>query len=162
MKIEKIYLTKDNLEKIKNIDDTFYKGKNKSKIDWYLNRYTSNHFAYVIKDDNDNYIGYIGAVPIKKELYEAFIKGVLINDIDINPQMFVEKSKYFYIISFVILEEYRHQGLGLKLIKNIIKTIDKGRYIALTVSKEGEVTAKKFMHLKKQINDDIAVFEIKF
>ena len=81
---------------------------------------------------------------------------------DINPQMFVKKSKYFYIISFVILEEYRHKGLGIKLIKNIIKTIDKGKYIALTVSKEGEAIAKKFMKKKKQINDDIAVFEIKF
>ena len=70
MKIEKIYLTKDNIIKIKEIDDTFYEGNNLNDLDWYLERYNDKHFAYVLLDDNDNYVGYIIAIPIKKVLYK--------------------------------------------------------------------------------------------
>lgn len=160
MKIEKIYLTKDNLTKIKNIDDLCYNEENKTDLNWYLERFTPNHIAYVILDENNNYIGYIIAVPIKKELYDAITNGVLINDLNINPAMFIASSKYNYIVSFVILEGYRHQGLGINLIKNIINIVEKGKYCALTISEDGEMIAKKFMHLKHQINDKTAVFEI--
>ena len=47
------------------------------------------------------------------------------------------------------------------MLTTIINIVDKGYYCALTVSKEGAGVAKKFMHLKKQINDDVAVFEVK-
>ena len=160
MRIEKINLTKDNLIKIKEIDDLFYTDDH-IDLDWYLERYNSKHIGYLLLNDHNVCIGYIVSVPVKKELYDALIKGVLVNDLNINPDMFIDKSKYNYIVSFIILEEYRHQGLGLELIKNIIKTVDKGFYCALTVSQEGAAISKKFMHLKKQINDDIAVFEIK-
>lgn len=126
MKIEKIYLTKDNLKKIKKIDDLYYKGENKTDLNWYLERFSSKHIGYVLLNGKSEYIGYIISVPVKKELYDALIGGVLVNDININPDMFINKSKYNYIVSFVILEEYRHMGLGVELIKNIINIVDKG------------------------------------
>lgn len=160
MKIEKIPLNKENLIKIKKIDDLYFT-EDITDLNWYLERYTTKHTAYVIKDNQDNYQGYIIAVPIKKVLYKAITNGVLINDININPDMFVNKSKYHYIASFVILEKHRHKGLGLKLIKSIIKLVDKGYYCALVMSNEGDAISKKYMHLKKKINENISVYEIK-
>ena len=159
MKIEKINLTKDNLLKIKEIDDLFYRDDS-TTIEWYLERYTPNHIGYVLKDENDNFCGYIVSVPVKKELYDAITNGVLVNDININPKMYIESSNYNYIVSFVLLEEYRHQGLGTKIIESISNSMAKGKYCALTISKEGNNIAKKFMNLKMQINDDISVYEI--
>ena len=114
MKVEKISLTKDNLLKIKSIDETFYKSN--LDIDWYLERYTNKHNGYILYD-NDKAVGYNVSVPIKKELYDALINGVLLNDININPNMFIEDSYYNYIVSIVILEEYRHQGMGNLLLE---------------------------------------------
>ena len=159
MTIEKIYLTKENLIKIKEIDDIFYRN-DITPLEWYLERLTPKHTGYIIKD-NDKVVGYLVAVPIRKECYEAIIKGVIINDIYINPNMYVEKSKYHYIVSFVLLEEYRHKGIGTKLILQVIKKVEKGYYCALTISQEGAALSKKFMKRKKQLNDNVAVFEIK-
>ena len=44
MKIEEVNLTKDNLIKIEEIDNTFYKN-DITGIDWYLQRYNENHKA---------------------------------------------------------------------------------------------------------------------
>ena len=161
MKIEKIYLTEENLIRIKKIDDLYYEGENITDLNWYTDRYTSKHVGYVLLNEKNEYIGYIIAVPVKKELYDALINGVLVNDININPDMFINKSKYNYISAFVLLKEYRHQGIGVELIKSIINIVDKGSYCALTISKEGASISKRFMHLKKQINSDVAVYEMK-
>ncbi len=159
MEFERVNLNKDILIEIKKIDDIFYKDDN-TTLDWYLERYTDKHIGYLIKD-NGKIVGYIVSVPIKKVLYNALINGVLVNDININPDMFITRSRYNYIVSFVMLPEYRHKGLGTKLIKSIIKNVKRGYYCALAISKEGNALSGKFMKLKKKINEDISVYEIK-
>ncbi len=158
MRVEKISLTKDNLLKIKSIDETFYKSN--LDIDWYLERYTNKHNGYILYD-NDKAVGYIVSVPIKKEFYDALINGVLLNDININPNMFIEDSYYNYIVSIVILEEYRHQGMGNLLLETLINNAKKGLYCALTISKEGSILANKYMNLKLKINNEVSVYELK-
>ena len=158
MKVEKVSLTKDNLLKIKSIDETFYKSN--LDIDWYLERYTNKHIGYLLYN-NDKAIGYIVSVPIKKELYDALVNGVLLNDTNINPDMFVEDSYYNYIVSIVILEEYRHQGFTKLLLANPLNNAKDGLYSALTISKEGSILASKYMNLKLKINDKVSVYELK-
>ena len=65
------------------------------------------------------------------------------------------------IISFVLLPEYRHKGFGSELIKSILKNVRHGYYCSLAISKEGNTISKKYMKLKKIINDNINVYEIK-
>lgn len=89
MQIIEDKLTKDNLLKIKKIDDKFYNSPI-TNIDWYLERYTKNHKGIFLLD-NEKVVGYLISVPIKQALYEALINGVFINDLYINPQMFIEK-----------------------------------------------------------------------
>ena len=50
MKIEKVFLTKEALVKIKQIDDRFY--IDVPNIEWYLERYNENHYAYCLFDNN--------------------------------------------------------------------------------------------------------------
>lgn len=154
MKIEKFFLTKENLLKIKEIDDEFY--KNSIDIEWYLERYNSNHYSYCLID-NDKVVGYIVSVPVKKELYDAITNGVILNDFDINPKMFLNKSEYNYIISCVIKENYRGKGYGRLLMEKLLENLN-GYICCLTISQAGYKLANKHMILKENLNDKVAVF----
>lgn len=155
IKIEKVSLTKENLLKIKKVDDSFYK-EDLLTLEWYIERYNENNNGFLLMND-DCCVGYLVSVPIKKELYKAIINGVLINDLYINPNMIVNKSKYQYIVSSVILDNYRHKGYGKEMMKELLKN-EKKVFCALTITKDGYNLAKKFMKLKLKINDDTNVF----
>lgn len=157
MRIKKIKLTKENLLKIQDIDDLYYKNAI-TGIDWYLERFNFHHYAYVLMDDMDNYFGYIASSPIKKEYYDAIVSGVIINDVHINPKMYVNTSDYHYISSIVILDEYRNKGFGSELLKSLLKDISNKKYCAITISKEGYNLIKRYMDIKLIINDNTTVF----
>lgn len=155
MKIEEVNLTKENLIKIENIDNTFYKN-DITGIDWYLQRYNKDHKA-ILLFDNDKCVGYCVFVPIKKELYEALVNGVLINDVNINPKMYINKSKYNYVVSSVILKEYRGKGYATLMIEKLLEN-KTGKFVALTISNDGYKLASKFMDFKLKISNEINVF----
>ena len=71
--------------------------------------------------------------------------------------MILENSKYNYIVSSVILEEYRNKGYGQKMIEKLFKE-NKGKYCVLTITKAGYNLYKKYMKHKKEINKDVHVF----
>lgn len=159
MRVEKINLTKEKLLKIKKIDDSFYIN-DKLNIDWYTERYKEFHNGYLLINEKEEAVGYIIVVPVKKELYDAIISGVLVNDIHINPNMFIERSNYHYLSSFVLKKEYRHQNYGLLLINELAKDV-KGNICCLAVSEDGNHKAEEYMNLKEKLNDKVSVFEIK-
>lgn len=156
MKIEVRNLSKDNLLEIQKIDKKFY-NDDLLNIDWYLKRYNEKHKGIFLLD-NEKIVGYLVSVPIKKELYEAITNGVLINDLYINPSMFIEDSNYHYIVSCVILKEYQEKGYGSLMMSKLFKN-SKGKFCALTISNKGYNLAKKFLNLKININEEISVFE---
>ncbi len=159
MIIEKVSLSKNNLEEIKKIDDEFFSDENLT-MDFYLNRYNEKHNGYILKDENKNVLGYLVSVPVKKELYNAIKKGVITNDLFINPQMFINKSKYNYIVSICILQEYRKKGYGKQLFETFLKDRKTGKYISLTITKEGYTLLNKYMNMMKKINNETAIFEL--
>ncbi len=156
VRIIEVKLNKENLEKIYNIDKTFYKDEILT-MSWYLKRYNENHNAILILDDKNNCVGYLVSVPIKKELYETIKKGIIINDLYINPNMYINDSKYYYISSFVIINEYRYKGHGQKMLEYLFKNC-KGKYCALTITNDGFRIAKKNMKLFCTINEKTNVF----
>lgn len=160
MKIEKVNLTKENLLKIKKIDDLFYT-KDKLEFEWYLQRYKESHYAYFLIDDNSDVVGYMVSVPIKRELYDTIVNGVLINDLNINPRMYVTESEYNYIVSCVINEEYRYKNYGKRLLENLLKDLN-GYICCLTISKDGYNLISKYMDLKLNINEIVSVFVKKY
>lgn len=156
LKIKKIKLTKSNLKKIMEIDSTFYIDDVLS-IKWYLERYNKNHSATILMNSNKDYVGYIVSVPIKKELYDALLNGVLINDLYINPKMYSIESKYYYIVSCVILKKYRGLGYGKILMNSVLNNLN-NNYIALAISKDGKRLASKYMKEKLIINKESSIF----
>ena len=156
MKLEKVYLTKENLLKIEKLDDLYYTDAI-TGIDWYLQRYNEHHNAYFLINDKSNVVGYILSVPIKKELYDAITSGVIVNDLYVNPKMYIDESTYHYIYSCVITKEYRHQKYGTMLMEKLLDDL-KGNICCLTISKDGYKLANKYMDLKEIINESVSVF----
>lgn len=157
MLIKKVPLSKENLLEIAKIDSCFY-NTNAKEIDEYLERYIGTQCAFILLDKN-KIVGYVVSVPIKKELYDAIISGVLINDSCINSEMFVNESTYNYLYSCVILKEYRNKRYGSLLMEALLSDL-KGKLCALTISKEGYKLMNKYMRLNQKINDSVSVFEI--
>ena len=155
MEIKKINLTRENLIKIEEIDNTFDTNAI-TGIEWYLERYNESHVGYVLVD-NSKYVGYLIAVPIKKELFDAIINGVITNDLYVNPGMFVNKSDYYYIYSTVILDNYKDKGYVSKLMKKLFEE-NKAKYCAITISKDGYKLANKYMDLVMNINKKVSIF----
>ena len=157
MKIEKVYLTKENLIKIEKIDQLVYKNAIPG-IDWYLERYNSKHYAYCLIDKNE-IVGYIVSVPIKKELYDAIVNGVLINDLHLNPGMYVTESDYNYIVSCVIKKEYRHKNYGKLLMETVLVDLNNCYACCFVISNDGYKLANKYLKLKMKLSEDVSVFE---
>ena len=109
--------------------------------------------------DHDECVGYLVSVPVKKELYDAIINGVMTNGLYLNPSMFIEHSDYNYIVSIVILEQYLHKGYGKQMLEKLFND-NKGYFCALTITKNGYNLANKRMNLVKNINDDVSVFSL--
>ncbi len=154
MEIKKVKLTKDNLCKIKEVDDTFYKSDNLN-LDWYLERYEDKDGTVLLLDE-DKCVGYIVSVPIRKELYDAITNGVIVNDVQVSPKMFINNSLYYYVVSCVVLNDYKSHGYGSKMLEMIL--CEKKRYCALTVSDGGYHLAKKYMDFKMNVYENINVF----
>ena len=154
LEIKEVKLTKDNLLKIKVVDDTFYKS-DKLNLDWYLERYEGKSKAVLLLDE-DKCAGYIVSVPIRKELYDTITCGVIVNDVQVSPKMFTDESLYYYVVSCVILDDYRERGYGSKMLEMVLR--DKKRYCALTVSDEGYHLAKKYMDFKMNVYENVNVF----
>jgi len=157
IKIKKEKLNKKNLYKLKEINDFFY--EDNLSLEWYYQRCNNKHDIYFLYNEN-LCIGYISCVAIKKELYDTLKNGVILDDININPKMFVKKSEFYYISSIVLSEEYRNIGLGSILMESLLNT-NKGNFIALTISKKGYHLCKKYMKLIRKLNKNVKVFELK-
>lgn len=156
IEIKDVRLNKDNLIKIKEIDNIFY-NEDILTLDWYLERYNENHKG-ILLFDNDRCVGYLVSVPVKKELYDTIINGVITNDLYINPDMFVNESKYNYIVSIVLLEDYKNKGYGCQMLNNLFDN-GKGNFCALTITNDGYKLANKYMNLIMNINSEVSVFK---
>jgi Acetyltransferase (GNAT) family. len=155
MKIEEVNLTKEILHEIKKLDDLFY-GEDEFGIDWYLSKYTDRNKGFVLFNDDSEIVGYGIPAPIKKEYYDALYNGVIISDLYVNSNMYLESSDYYYISSMVIKEEYRNLGFGERLAKLMIA--DGKKNVALTVSKKGAHIISKYMKHHLKVNDFTNIF----
>ena len=80
--IKEVSMTKEVLNEIRAIDLEFY--PNIGPLAWYLARYKPWHHIFVATDE-DRIVGYFAALPVRKELYDAVLNGVLVDDLGINP-----------------------------------------------------------------------------
>ena len=152
---KEVSLTRDILEEIRRIDLEVY--KNISGIDWYLSRYKPWHSAFVAMDDS-RIIGYVTAVPVRKVLYEAVLNGVLVDDLGINPNMFIQESEYMYASSIVIAKEYRKQSISGRLVEMLADRFRGKKICLMSVTEEGRRLAGHYFRHWMRLTDDVDVF----
>ena len=153
--IKEVSLTKEVLEEIRKIDLQFY--PNIGPIDWYLARYKPWHSAFVAMDEG-KIVGYIASLPARKELYDAILNGVLIDDLGINPEMFLKESEYYYVGSILVKTEYRGRSISKQLLNAFIRKYGDRKICLIAVSKEGYRLAEHYFSLAKEISDGIGIF----
>ena len=155
IEIKEVSMTKEVLEKIREIDLNVY--PNIGPIDWYLARYKPWHTALAAMAGGE-IVGYIASLPARKELYDAIINGVLIDDLGINPDMFLKESEYRYIGSVVLKPEYRGRNIGRRLLDAFIETHGDKRVCMIAVSKAGHRLAEHYFTLAKELPGGVSVF----
>ena len=153
--IMEVSLTGDILEKIRNLDLAFY--PTIYDIGWYLARYKPWHSAFAAMDD-EKMIGYFVVVPVRKELYDAILNGVLVDDLGINPDMYLKESEYYYAVSVVIQEAYRGRKIGRQLFDAYFSRYPDKKTCLLAVSRSGYRLAEHYFSLVKRISENVAVF----
>ena len=150
-----VSLTRETLEEIRKIDLEFY--PNIGLIDWYLSRYKPWHSAFVAMDDK-KMIGYFVAMPVRKELYDAILNGVLVDDLGVNPDMYLKESPYYYAVSIVIREAYRGRNISRQLFDMYFSKYPDKKTCLLAVSNGGCRLAEHYFSLVKKLSENVAVF----
>ena len=153
--VKEVSLTRDVLEEIRKIDLEFY--PNIGPIDWYLSRYKPWHSAFAAMDDG-KMIGYFVAVPVRKELYDAVLNGVLVDDLGVNPDMYLKESDYYYAVSIVIQEAYRGRNISRQMFDAYFSRHPDKKTCLLAVSKGGHRLAGHYFSLVKDISENVGVF----
>ena len=153
--VKEVSLTRETLEEIRKIDLEFY--PNIGSIDWYLSRYQPWHSAFAAMDD-EKMIGYFVAVPVREELYDAIVSGVLIDDLGVNPDMFVKESEYYYAVSIVIQKKYRGRNISRQMFDAYFSKYPDKKTCLLAVSKNGYRLAEHYFSLVKDLSEGVGVF----
>ena len=155
IEIKEVSMTKEVLEIIREIDLQFY--PNIGPIDWYLARYKPWHTSFVAMDDGE-IVGYLTSLPARKELYDAILNGVLIDDTGINPDMFLKESEYCYVESMVLKVEHRGRNISKQLFDAFIGRYGDKKTFAIAINKEGYHLAEQYFSLVKELSGGIGIF----
>ena len=155
LSVEEVSLTREKLEEIRKIDLEFY--PNIGSIDWYLARYKPWHSAFAAMDDG-RMIGYFVAVPVRKELYDAILNGVLLDDLGVNPNMVLKESEYYYAVSIVIRKAYRGRNISRQMLDMYFGKHPDKKTCLLAVSRNGYRLAGHYFSLVKDLSEDVGVF----
>ena len=155
IKIDKVKYTKDIKKIVKSLDDeiSFFTCVD---ISWY-DRYSSESYIYLLKDDED-IVGYLHGSYITKKLYDSFLNGEIINDYLIDKKEYLNNSNYIYIDSVVIKEKYRNKKYGSLLSEMFLNDNNDKKIVALTISKLGFKLFKKYFKLYKNIDEKHNIF----
>ena len=85
--------------------------------------------------DAGEIVGYLTSLPARKELYDAILNGVLIDDMGVNPDMFLQESEYRYFESLVLKTEYRGRNISRRLLDACIHRCGDKKAFAIAINK---------------------------
>jgi len=155
--IKEEFFTDETLKKIMKFDsDVFYEDYHLTE-EWYKARYKPHHSMFVAYYKK-YIIGYVCAVPIEEKLYDTIVSGILTDDINVNPNLFVKDSKFIYLPSVVIAEQFRNKGIGSRLMEKVISKYKNKFLCCITISGGGYNLADKYMNKACSAGSDHDVF----
>ena len=131
--------TKKMLNKIIEIDKTFYADFDYSDTSWYFTRYSEKNIVYVLVV-NDEIVGYFNLLNVSKKLFDDIYCLRYSQDYNFPESDVNVESDYLYMPSMVVRKEYRKYSMPLILmLKEVIK---KSRnLIVIAISNEGKKLA---------------------
>jgi len=141
IQVVKKRFTKQVLDKIIEIDKTFYTDFDYSDTSWYLQRYNSKNIVYLLIIDND-IVGYFNLLNISKRLFDDICDLKYSQDYSFPESEVNVDSDYIYMPSLVVKKEYRKYSIHLILkLKEVIKKSK--NFVVIAISKEGKNLASK-------------------
>jgi ribosomal protein S18 acetylase RimI-like enzyme len=147
------YKVVDILDTIMELDKIAYPDYIVSK-QWYLDRYLGEEDVYAYIIDNE-IVGYSCITPVHFELISAICNSVLDGDGSISKYMFgSDGSKYLYLSSCVVKQEYRNKGICTKLLKETLTDIQPHYSIYVLANKmsQGLLTKAGFYDVRTSKN----------
>ena len=108
--------------------------------------------------DKGSIIGYLAALPVRKELYDTVLNEVLVDDLGINPDMYLKDSPYYYAGSILIKEAYRGRNISRQLLDAYIGKHRDKKTCLIAVSKGGYRLAEHYFSLVKDLSENVGVF----
>lgn len=147
------YKVVDILDIIMELDKIAYPDYIVSK-QWYLDRYLGEEDVYVYIIDNE-IVGYSCVTPVHFEVISAICNSVLDGDGSISKYMFgSDGSKYLYLSSCVVKQEYRNKGICTELLKETIKDVlpNYSIYVLANKMSQGLLTKAGFYDVRNAKN----------
>lgn len=124
-------------------------------LHWYTERYLSKSLCVTMRDNKDILSGYLTAVGINENLYNAFVKGIIQTDEMIHPNCFVpiKDADAIYLASIVVIEGARSHGFATMMNKILLAELD---YMELTDKRMIALTSAQSFHLLRREGFDAA------
>jgi len=139
IQIKKQRFTKNIIEKIIEIDKTFYSGVNSYDASWYHKRYSNKNFVYLLQINNE-IVGYFNLINITKNLFNDICNLKYSDDYSFPEKEVNVKSDYYYLPSILVKKEFRKHSVHL--IYELYKIVSKIENLCvIAVSEEGKKLA---------------------
>lgn len=155
------------LLEVLDLDSTVYTDELQGTLESAGGRYKANEEMFIFAVDRaDKLCGCVCFFPITDELHEKILTEDTMFDDNIRPeevaQYAEDRTNNIFIISVAVYPQYRGQGIGFNLIKEMfayLNTKEKQGYkvgdiLAVTASTDGEKLATKFPFKKIRSYDD--------
>lgn len=140
IKVLKKSFTKNILEKIIEIDKTFYSDFDFNDTSWYFERYNNKNVVYVLDVDGE-IVGYFNLISISKKLFDDICKLKYSQDYSFPKSEVNVDSDYFYMPSLLVKEEYRKYSMPLILkLKKVVE--NSKNFVVIAISKEGKILSE--------------------
>ncbi len=157
IEIKEVLFDSNTLMEVRDFDKSNFYGQLNLNPSWYLSRYLRKT-AFIAYAPFQEIVGYIATVPIKKELYDTIVNGIIFDDIYVNPHLYIEDSHYIYIPSVLVQTGYRDKQLGSTLIEKVLDKYKNKSICCITISIGGYRLAKKYFTHKCNIIEGYDVF----
>ena len=150
-------MTKAVIEKIIEIDKTFYSDFDYNDTAWYFNRYSEKNSITVL-EANGEIVGYYLFYSISQRLYKEICQLQHDNDYNFDEREVNVASEIEYIPSVLVQKEYLRYAY--KLIMKLRKDIaSKKRLVAIAISPEGHRMCEKFLEWVGCVRPGVDVYE---
>lgn len=148
-------ITGSLLTEIKELNKEFY---GNAVLEWYIDPKVSDAKCIYYRNTEGKIKGYALVTCISEPYYNALVNGDSIDKINIDYDLYVKQSDYWYLNSIVVAKENRQEGIGTQIMEELMKIPFK-HLCAFTVSEGGKALLSKYLNVVCQISATCFILE---